>query len=51
MNPRLKKFIGTVVMVVFVIFYALIVMALKAVGAERDLRLEAAFGAFAESLP
>ncbi len=28
MNPRLKKFIGTVVMVVFVIFYALIVMAI-----------------------
>lgn len=28
MNPRLKKFIGTVVMVVFVILYSLIVMAI-----------------------
>jgi hypothetical protein len=28
MNPRLKKFIGTLVMVVFVILYALIVMAI-----------------------
>lgn len=28
MNPRLKKFIGTVIMVVFVIVYALVVMAI-----------------------
>ncbi|MCA3630622.1 MAG: DUF2842 domain-containing protein [Methylobacterium sp.] len=28
MNPRLKKFIGTLVMVVFVILYALIVMTI-----------------------
>jgi hypothetical protein len=28
MNPRIKKFIGTVLMVVFVIFYALLIMAI-----------------------
>lgn len=28
MNPRLKKFIGTIAMITFVIFYALIVMGI-----------------------
>lgn len=28
MNPRLKKLIGTILMILFVIFYALVVMGL-----------------------
>lgn len=45
MNPRLKKFIGTLVMVVFVILYALIVMAIapRIVGAGTSKLVELVF--------